>query len=488
MDTRSRGQVSYLRLVPPDPPAPRFSWVQILGSILLDLPWLLWAAVDLLIVTLAVYTSYSLILGSTGMTWYRLGWGQAALIQCAAFLPAGLIFGLYEQQTLLSRSRTLARSLLSAVCAAVFASIVIHLLMYEMLSRRILLVTVGFYLTLAPTLRLLACWCVNHHTRRFLIVGTDRRSRLSLAHPNADRCDGLSRRYHLVGYVTLDAIEVGRSIDGHPVLGTIDEIEEICLEHGVHEVVVGPGPTKRAYVLDRMIGCLNLGCRVTDLATFYEHVLSEVPLASLDPSWFLFADLKRSREAQLILKRALDIIGAICGLVLTLPVWPIIALLIKLDSPGPVFYSQRRVGLNGRIFLLHKFRTMHVEAEKDGHQWASVDDPRVTRVGRYLRKSRLDELPQLWNVLRGQMSLVGPRPERPEFVDELAAHIRFYNERHLIKPGLTGWAQINYRYGASIEDTRRKLQLDLWYMKHMSLELDMIILFRTIGTLFVGSR
>jgi exopolysaccharide biosynthesis polyprenyl glycosylphosphotransferase len=227
---------------------------------------------------------------------------------------------------------------------------------------------------------------------------------------------------------------------------------------------------------------------VTNLSTFYEQVLSEVPLSHLEPNWFLFADLKHYREAQLIMKRAIDIVGSNLGLLLTLPFWPIVALLIKLDSPGPVFYSQQRVGLNGRIFWLHKFRTMREEAEQDGHVWATQNDPRVTWIGWYLRKTRIDELPQLWNILLGHMSIVGPRPERPEFVEELGEQIRFYHERHLIKPGLTGWAQINYRYGASVEDSKRKLQLDLWYLKHMSLELDLSILLRTMGTMCLGSR
>ncbi|MCL2330242.1 MAG: sugar transferase, partial [Phycisphaerae bacterium] len=157
-------------------------------------------------------------------------------------------------------------------------------------------------------------------------------------------------------------------------------------------------------------------------------------------------------------------------------------------SPGPIFYSQQRVGLNGRLFNLYKFRTMFCNAEQNGHQWASKDDPRVTTIGWYLRRSRLDELPQLWNILCGHMSVVGPRPERPEFVTELSPQIRFFNERHLVKPGLTGWAQINYRYGASVEDAKRKLQLDLWYIKHMSIELDFTIFLRTLGTVFLGSR
>ncbi len=272
------------------------------------------------------------------------------------------------------------------------------------------------------------------------------------------------------------------------MLGTIDDIERICIERQVDEVVVGPAAARNSRLVDRTLGCLRLGCRVTNLSTFYEEVFSEVPAALLEPNWFLFADLKHYHQTQLIMKRAFDIVGSIIGLLLMLPFFPIIALLIKLDSSGPVLYSQIRVGLNGRPFRLYKLRTMHVGAEKNGHTWATVNDPRVTRMGRFLRKTRIDELPQLWNILTGVMSIVGPRPERPEFVTELGKKIRFFNERHLVKPGLTGWAQINYRYGASVEDAQRKLQLDLWYIKHMSPELDMTILLRTMGILWQGAR
>lgn len=460
------------------------SWVGTVGNTLLEMPWLIWSVFDMLVVSGGLYLAYDFLVWTPSGEWVQFTWLQTCLVQCPALALCGLVFGLYEQQTLLRKSRILARSMLTIASAVALTYVVIYLFMYSIQSRRVLLVVAAMYIGIAPVARLLVCSCVNNYARRFLIVGTDRNSRLT----PAEGGDNLAKRYRLVGYITTDAIEVGRVLDGVPVLGTVDDIERICLEHQVDEVVVGRVASKNLWLVDRTLGCLKLGCRVTNLSTFYEEVLSEVPASLLEPNWFLFADLKHYREAQLIVKRAFDIVCAVIGLALTLPFWPIIALLIKLDSAGPVFYSQHRVGLNGRVFRLHKFRTMYPGAERNGHAWAAENDPRITRVGWYLRKTRLDELPQLWNVLLGSMSIVGPRPERPEFVEELASQIRFYNERHLVKPGLTGWAQINYRYGASVADAQRKLQLDLWYIKHMSLELDLTILLRTIGTVFLGSR
>ncbi len=460
------------------------SWVGALGNTLLEMPWLIWSAFDVLVAAVGLYVGYHLFVWTPVGGWVEFSWWQTCLVQCPALVLSGLVFGLYEQQTLLRRSRILARSVLTIAAAVALTYMVIYLFMYSVQSRRVLFLVGALYIGVAPVARLLVCSWVNSYSRKFLIVGTDRKSRLS----PASKGEGLSKRYRLIGYITTDAVEVGRGIDDRPVLGTVDDIERICLENQVSEVVVGRSAAKNPWLVDKTLGCLRLGCRVTNLSTFYEEVLSEVPAALLEPNWFLFADLKHYREAQLIMKRAFDIACAVIGLVLTLPFWPLIALVIKLDGPGPVFYHQRRVGLNGRTFRLHKFRTMFVGAEQNGHAWATPNDPRVTRVGRYLRKLRLDELPQLWNVLSGAMSVVGPRPERPEFVEELASQIRFYNERHLVKPGLSGWAQINYRYGASVEDAQRKLQLDLWYIKHMSLELDLSILLRTLGTAFLGSR
>ncbi len=462
----------------------RWNWIGSIGGTLLEMPWPIWGVIDLILLTAGIFFGYEFYVWRLKAEWIQFSWLQTCFVAAPAFLMAGLVFGLYEQQTLLRRSRAVARSILTTLATLAITYLVIYFFMYSTQSRRVLFLAGAVYLLAGPSLRLLVCWCLNSSNRRFLIVGTDRKSRLS---PDG-LGDGLSRRYKLVGYIATDPIEMGRPINNSRVIGTLDDIERICLEHDVHEVVVGPGPAKHPHTIDRSLACLKLGCRVTNLSTFYEQVLSEVPLAHLEPQWFLFADLKHYREAQLIMKRLFDSTCAIIGLVLTLPFWPLVALLIKLDSHGPVFYSQRRVGLNGKVFKIFKFRTMVQDAEAAGHSWAVRNDPRITRLGWYLRKSRIDELPQLWNILIGQMSVVGPRPERPEFVEELAGTIRFYNERHLIKPGLTGWAQINYPYGASVDDARRKLQLDLWYIKHMSLEQDLAILLRTIGTVCLGSR
>lgn len=483
---RSRPRQDYLRVVTAEPP-PRpisRSWVGTLGNSLLEFPWLAWSLFDVLVLTLGLYLCYHIYVWTPAGAWVEFGWWETWLIQAPALVLAGLVFGLYEQRTLLRRSRILARSVLTVGAAVALTYLVIYLFMYSSHSRRVLIFSGGAYLLMAPAVRLLVCSCANRYSRKFVIVGTDRKSRFS---PDA-RGDALSRRYQLIGYITLDEIELGRQIGDYPVLGTIDDIERICLERQVDEVVVGRSAAKNSWLVDQTLSCLRLGCRVTNLSTFYEEVLSEVPAALLEPNWFLFADLKHYRQAQLIMKRAFDIICAIIGIVTVLPFVPLIALVIWLESPGPVFYSQTRVGLNGRPFTLYKFRTMYLGAERNGHAWAQKNDPRVTRIGRYLRKLRIDELPQLWNVLTGSMALVGPRPERPEFVQELAREIRFYNERHLVKPGLTGWAQINYPYGASVEDAQRKLQLDLWYIKNMSAELDLTILLRTLGILWQGAR
>jgi sugar transferase (PEP-CTERM system associated) len=264
-----------------------------------------------------------------------------------------------------------------------------------------------------------------------------------------------------------------------PELGP-DGIVEYARSLGATEVVVA-ADDRRGLPLGDLLRCRTAGIRVTDYLDFIERQTKTVDLSALQPGWLVFSDgFRHSRGAEAI-KRALDIVASFALLVFTLPLILLACLAVALDSPGPVLYRQVRIGRGGRPFTALKFRSMRADAEKDGApRWAAARDPRVTRVGRVIRKLRIDELPQLINVLRGDMSFVGPRPERPAFVDELNRQLPFYAERHCVKPGITGWAQVNYPYAASFEDAREKLGYDLYYVKNHGLFLDLIIIAQTV--------
>jgi sugar transferase (PEP-CTERM system associated) len=228
------------------------------------------------------------------------------------------------------------------------------------------------------------------------------------------------------------------------------------------------------------------GVVIEDASNLFERLLGRLPLEGLTPSVLIFTDGFKIRASKLIVRRLASLLLAFAALLICLPALPFLALAVRLSSPGPVFFSQTRVGLRGRPFTIYKFRTMHRDAESKGAVWAGKKDSRITPVGAFMRKTRLDEVPQLWNVLRGDMEFVGPRPERPEFVQWLSQEIPYYDLRHMIRPGLTGWAQVRYQYGSSLEETRRKLEYDLYYLKHLSLGLDLLILFETVKTIVLG--
>jgi sugar transferase (PEP-CTERM system associated) len=227
------------------------------------------------------------------------------------------------------------------------------------------------------------------------------------------------------------------------------------------------------------------GVVIEDATTLLERLLGKLPLEGLNPSTLIFTQGFNVRASQQIFRRLISMTVAFIGLAICLPFIPFIILAVRLSSPGPIFFRQTRVGLRGRHFSVIKFRTMRQDAEANGAVWATKDDPRVTSLGRFMRKTRLDEIPQLWNVLRGEMGFVGPRPERPEFVEWLASEIPFYELRHMIRPGITGWAQVRYQYGATLEETKQKLEYDLYYVKHLSVGLDLLIMFETIKTIIL---
>ncbi len=265
-------------------------------------------------------------------------------------------------------------------------------------------------------------------------------------------------------------------------------LSDICMRLKIDEIVLSPSREGVDGWFPQAVNTVRIGCRLTTLPDLLENETREVPLDMIDATWLLGTGWDLRNHLTELTKRAIDIVVGIVGLVCTVPVYLVLAPIIKLTSPGPVLYSQWRVGRFGLSFRIWKFRTMGMDAEQDGPQWASQADDRVTLVGKFLRKTRFDEIPQFWNILWGQMSLVGPRPERPEFVADLEKQISFYNCRHLLRPGLTGWAQINYRYGASIEDAKRKLQFELYYVRHHSIALDLAIILRTMVVIFRGSR
>jgi sugar transferase (PEP-CTERM system associated) len=256
---------------------------------------------------------------------------------------------------------------------------------------------------------------------------------------------------------------------------------------GVHRVIVAMADRRGTLPVEELLALRLAGVKVEEATSWLEKISGRIEVDQLYPSWLIFTEGFRFSGFHRLIRRILNFTAALTGLVITLPVLPLIALVVKLDSPGPVFYRQKRVGRGGTTFYCYKFRTMRQDAEADtGATWATDDDPRITRVGKFLRSSRLDEIPQLWCVLKGDMHFVGPRPERPEFVEWLSKEIPYYGVRHVVRPGITGWAQVSYKYGNTLEDAREKLQYDLFYIKNASVGLDMLIMFQTIKIVVLG--
>ena len=261
---------------------------------------------------------------------------------------------------------------------------------------------------------------------------------------------------------------------------------DVVHKQGVHRVIVAMPDRRGTIPMQELLALRMQGVKIEEATSWLEKMSGKIEVESLYPSWLVFGEGFRRSSVVRLVRRGLSIVISLLGLVVALPLFPLIVLAIRLDSKGPVFYTQTRVGLGGRLFKVVKFRTMREDAEAlNGPQWAGDNDPRVTRVGRVLRSSRLDEIPQLWTVLKGEMAFVGPRPERPEFVESLTKEIPYYGVRHMVRPGLTGWAQVKYKYGSTVEDAREKLQYDLFYIKNVSIGLDLVIMFLTVKTVLL---
>ena len=325
-------------------------------------------------------------------------------------------------------------------------------------------------------------WDTLRSRRRILILGAGKLAR-ELSRVVLSQRLGLAE---IIGALVgeNERVEWSPGIPG--VIGTHGQLVQVVEELRVNTIVVCLEDRRSVLPIEQLLDLKVMGIDVLDGHQLFEEVSGRLSVDSLRPSAVIFSNGFKQRKVSRVTKRFIDMLVSTGGLLMLFPLFLLVAFSIKVDSPGPVVYRQSRVGLRGRPFLIWKFRSMRQDAEKLGPQWAQPDDPRVTRVGRWLRKARIDEFPQLINVFRGEMSLVGPRPERPMFVQELRQIIPYYDLRHTVRPGITGWAQVKFRYGASAEDAHVKLQYDLYYVKRLSLALDMKILAQTVRVMLVG--
>ena len=392
---------------------------------------------------------------------------------------------LYDFAVLSDRREVFVRAVHAIAITSLLLGVVYFWIPDLVVGRGVFIIASGLMMTFLFGWRLIFEWTTRNVAprERLLLVGTSDGA-VNLARELYRRSDiGVD----IVGFIDPDPARVGTPILNPGVIGTLDDIPAIVRARAVDRVVVSLADARGKLPVDKLLEMKLDGVTFDHLASVYEEYTGKIAVDNLRPSWLIFSEGFRKSHVQLATKRALDVVAAATGLIVAMPLMLLVAVAVRLSSRGPVLYHQSRVGLRGRVFTLHKFRSMRTDAEqRTGAVWAQANDPRVTGVGRVLRRPRLDELPQLWNVLRGDMSLVGPRPERPEFVSSLTRDIRFYGQRHIVRPGLTGWAQVLYSYGASVEDAMEKLQYDLFYIKNMSLALDLFIIAKTVKTVLGG--
>ncbi|MGE0667620.1 MAG: TIGR03013 family XrtA/PEP-CTERM system glycosyltransferase [Sphingomonadales bacterium] len=394
-----------------------------------------------------------------------------------------LVLGLYQRDTWRSLRQTVVALSAAFVLSALIMALLFFLFPSVALWRSIFVsgLVVAFLSILLVRVVFLGVLDLDVFKQRLLVLGAGRLAERIAEAERGHRSHGFSE----IIYLRLGA----ESGDVSPVheRAELGSLREFALERQVDEIVTALEERRGSLPVRDLLDCRLAGIRITDYAAFMERETGKVDLDGFVPSWLIYSEGSTEAQIRLLIKRGIDLLASIVLVTLTAPVVLAAALLVRLTSPGPVLFRQERVGQHGRPFMLYKFRSMHIDAEAGGPKWATQNDPRVTPIGRVMRKLRIDELPQIFNVLKGDMSFVGPRPERPVFVEELARQLPYYEERHTVRPGITGWAQVNYPYGASVEDARQKAQYDLYYIKNFSVFLDILILIKTIRVILFGS-
>ena len=448
--------------------------------------WLLLADAAILYcgVILALYLRLG-ISGSENELNVKNGWFKIALasVVCLIFL---YFYDLYDYVVMTNRRELMLRLVQALGIAWALLAMLFYFVPELLIGRGVSVISVPLVLVLLLSWRIFIHSLTGHPEigEKILVVGTGQTA-IDTAEAVWERRDA---GYRIAGFVSENGAKPMQKLGQSVILGKAHQLEEVIRNEKIDRVVIAVRERRGAFPTEALLKMSLAGdISIEECTSFFERITGKVHVDMLRPSWLIFAGRRRDSPVKTAFREGVHRLLALMGLILSFPIALLAALCIKLESRGPILYKQERVGRNGRVFNVIKFRSMRLDAEADGMPvWSARDDQRITRVGRVIRKLRIDELPQFWNILKGEMNFVGPRPERPHFVEQLATEISYYDHRHLVAPGLTGWAQIKYPYGASVSDAVQKLQYDLYYIKNQSLTLDMVIVFETIKTVLFG--
>jgi sugar transferase (PEP-CTERM system associated) len=390
---------------------------------------------------------------------------------------------LYDPQVVRRTSEFVLRLLQAYGVVCVVLGVVYYLAPSASIGRGVVI------LSTPTTLLLLIGWRLVLHDNRLVFGAPERILMLGTAPAGVELVRELITQpadFKVVGFLDESRLNIGKSLVNPGIIAAVDDVENVVREQSVDKIVLSLTERRGHTPVRQLLHLKFSGVKIEDVHSFQERLTGRIPLEHLSPSWLILSDGFRKSRWLLAIKRMVDISVSLAVLLVTAPIMAIVALAIWLESGTPTFFRQERTGLGNRPFNIYKFRSMRQDAEARGPLWAAQNDDRVTRVGRFIRKYRLDELPQLWNVLKGEMSLIGPRPERPHFCKMLEEATPFYYLRHSVRPGVTGWAQIKYQYGASLEESKTKLEYDIFYIKHLSMVLDLAIMFETAKVMLYG--
>ena len=439
---------------------------------------------DAAILYVGVILAMYLRLGFTGSEnelSQKNGWLKIALAACVCLVIL-YFYDLYDYVVMTNRRELMLRLVQALGIAWALLALLFYFVPPLLIGRGVSVISVPLVLVLLLGWRIAIHSLTGHPEigEKILVVGTGQTA-LDTAEAVWERRDA---GYRIAGFISENGAKPMQKLGKSIILGKAPDLENVIRNEKIDRVVIAVRERRGAFPTEALLKMSLAGeISIEECTSFFERITGKVHVDMLRPSWLIFAGRRRDTPIKTVFRESVHRVLALFGLVGSLPVALLTAILIKLESRGPIFYKQERVGRNGRVFNVFKFRSMKIDAEADGQPiWATSNDERTTAVGKIIRKLRIDEIPQFWNILRGDMNFVGPRPERPHFVRQLATEIPYYEHRHLVAPGLTGWAQIKYPYGASVSDAIQKLQYDLYYIKNQSLTLDLVIVFETVKT------